>query len=228
MDKQKYTKLSEEEKSIVRSMLREGHTKAFIAAKFNISSSTVSRICDPYCARRSREMTKAWRKKHYVKSQRDKDRERLWVEANRERVRQNHARWRQENPERVLEMSRASSKRNRGKTAAYCASRRARKLLAQPKWLSEEDKKKMKAMYVEANRLSKETGIAYHVDHIIPLRGETVSGLHVPWNLQIIPAHENLRKSNKLCFNNEGRRARQDDGSPANNLKSQNTLLGGQ
>lgn len=64
-----------------------------------------------------------------------------------------------------------------------------------PKWLTEEHWDQIKAFYVEAAKLTVETGIAHVVDHIHPLRGKTVSGLHVPWNLQVITADANLRKS---------------------------------
>ena len=47
-------------------------------------------------------------------------------------------------------------------------------------------------------RMSETTGERYVVDHIVPLQGETVSGLHVPWNLRVITQVENLAKSNKL------------------------------
>jgi len=64
-----------------------------------------------------------------------------------------------------------------------------------PKW---SDKNKINDIYNEAVILEKETGKKYHVDHIIPLRGKKVSGLHIPENLRIIPAKENLKKGNKF------------------------------
>lgn len=63
-----------------------------------------------------------------------------------------------------------------------------------PKWLTKQDKIAIRAIYDAAVTKSNETGEVYHVDHIIPLRGKLVSGLHVPSNLQILTAEENLKK----------------------------------
>jgi 5-methylcytosine-specific restriction endonuclease McrA len=89
-------------------------------------------------------------------------------------------------------------KNNRGKINAIAARRRAQKLLATPKWLTKGQLEEILSIYLEAARLTKETGIKHHVDHIIPLQGENVTGLHVPWNLQILTATENCRKGNKF------------------------------
>jgi len=74
---------------------------------------------------------------------------------------------------------------------------RAAKLQATPPWV---DFDKIKEIYEEADRLSKETGEIYVVDHIVPLNHPLVCGLHVPWNLQILTFSENSKKSNKLIL----------------------------
>ncbi len=75
--------------------------------------------------------------------------------------------------------------------ALHRALHRARLLSATPSWLSVDEKKLIRALY--ARRKNDE-----HVDHIVPLKGDGVCGLHVHWNLQILPAFENLSKGNKL------------------------------
>ena len=74
---------------------------------------------------------------------------------------------------------------------------RAKKILqAKPKWLTEEHKFLIDEIYATRDLRNKVTGVAHHVDHIVPLKGKNCCGLHVPWNLQVIPASENLAKSN--------------------------------
>jgi 5-methylcytosine-specific restriction endonuclease McrA len=77
------------------------------------------------------------------------------------------------------------------------ASRRAKQKLATPPWLTDPQKAHIKRTYDLATLMEEITGNKYHVDHIIPLKGKNVSGLHVPWNLQVLPADINLQKGNR-------------------------------
>ena len=86
---------------------------------------------------------------------------------------------------------------NRVKRAAYASKSNAHRKQRVPPWLTKEQYAEIEEFYTIAKMFQLYTGEIYHVDHIVPLRGRKVSGLHVPWNLQVIPANENLRKHNK-------------------------------
>lgn len=85
---------------------------------------------------------------------------------------------------------------NRTKTRRYKQSIRLRT----PGWLGPEDSWLIEEIYELAALRSKLTGVAHHVDHIIPLKGRLVSGLHVPTNLQVIPASDNVKKGTKYLI----------------------------
>lgn len=105
--------------------------------------------------------------------------------------------YKEANREKVREWNRDYKKRHPGKINADTRARQALAIQAMPAWA---DKKAIKAIYVEAARLTCETGVPHHVDHKMPLRGKTVSGFHIETNLQILPAVVNLKKSNKVML----------------------------
>lgn len=117
-----------------------------------------------------------------------------YYELNREKLLEYRQKYANENSEKIAEWF----KNNKNRVAKNSATRRARKLNATPDWLTDEDKIEIDVIYFLCKIISEDTGIEHHVDHIVPLKGKRVCGLHVPWNLRIIPAKENISKSNTL------------------------------
>ncbi len=155
------------------------------------------------------EYCKKWRNANPDKSTKAN---RDWYERNRVKKLAADKCRRELNLQKFLERERASYRRNRETTlaknarwrelnspaiAAHSAKRRSAKAERTPPWLSVEQHEEILKFYIEASKLSDVTGIPHHVDHVVPLRGKTVSGLHVPWNMQILTATENLKKNNR-------------------------------
>ena len=124
--------------------------------------------------------------------------QRKFREKNPERAKEIKWKWRKENPEKQAAARKAWSEANPARIRQKAMERLMKKRQAMPSWLSQSHLDEMTAIYKQAAELTEQTGIKYHVDHIVPLQGKTVSGLHVPWNLQILEAAENIRKSNRL------------------------------
>jgi hypothetical protein len=157
---------------------RDGRmTKAEFHAKLKENKTPRSEV-----ARKSNEKNKA-RIQAYRKA---------YAEENREQLRVKNAL----NRDKRLETQRKYLKANPGHAAAYVAKRNAAKLQRTPAWLTEFDLLKIKCLYQLAAMRNRESDRKWHVDHIIPLQGVFVSGLHVPDNLRVIPAVDNRRKSN--------------------------------
>lgn len=109
--------------------------------------------------------------------------------------------YRNNNKETLREKDKQYYKSHKAQHAAKNGKRRAAKLERTPKYANLEI---IKNFYKLAELLTKETGIEHHVDHIIPLQGETVSGFHVETNLQVIPAFDNLVKGTQLEYGISG------------------------
>ena len=103
--------------------------------------------------------------------------------------------WYLKNKERLLEKASDWSKNNLEKKRFYRSIRRATIASSTPKWANLD---KIKQIYKCASDLKKQTGILYEVDHIVPLKGKNVCGLHIEHNLQIIEMSKNRQKAYKL------------------------------
>lgn len=109
--------------------------------------------------------------------------------------------WYHANFEKIKEKKYARDKewrsKNKGIINFHTNKRYTARKQRLPIWLTEENKLQIKALYKLASSLTKSTGVPWHVDHIIPLQGKNVSGLHVPENLQVIEGVINISKNNR-------------------------------
>jgi hypothetical protein len=119
-----------------------------------------------------------------------------WKDENKEHVNAASHAYRLNNKEKVAQSHKRWAMNNQDKVIANIARRHAAKLRRTPKWLTAAQRKQIEHVYLEAKMREVETGIKHHVDHIIPLQGKLVSGLHVPENLRVVTALENHRKFN--------------------------------
>ena len=112
---------------------------------------------------------------------------------HRDLILQRKKKYREENKEKIYAYNRAYEKKNRHITRLMVANKRAKRRRAIPRWANME---KIRWFYKEAHRMTTSSGTVYHVDHIVPISGENVCGLHTHNNLQIITASENSSKKN--------------------------------
>jgi hypothetical protein len=108
------------------------------------------------------------------------------------------AEYRAANKQQVVESKKRYAIENRGKINTLVAKRKAAKLQRTPAWQSEDDLWMIEQAHELAALRTRLFGFPWHVDHVLPLQGKRVSGLHTPYNMQVIPGAENIRKGNRF------------------------------
>jgi hypothetical protein len=115
---------------------------------------------------------------------------------NKEKCNETIRRWREKNRELSNSYVRKAKSKNPAAVLANTIKRRLAKINRTPCWLTVDDYWMIEQAYELAALRTRMFGFAWHVDHVIPLQGKLVSGLHTPYNLQVIPGVENVRKLN--------------------------------
>ena len=147
---------------------------------------------------KNKENLKAYNKKRYMK---DKEKYEAYRTKNKEKIKEYFKAHYAKNKERLKKQRANYAKeyreKNKDKRCHWASMCRAARIQRTPCWLTEDDKVLIKRKYELAKKKTESTGERWVVDHILPLQGTLVSGLHVPANLRVIKEITNLRKHNK-------------------------------
>jgi hypothetical protein len=150
---------------------------------------------------RNSEHLKAQKAEYYVRNREtQKAKRREDYRKNKDAYKARNKKRYEEKKDEIVEQQKDYLERNREAIREYQAFyqrsfRRERVKHATPPWV---DKDAVKAVVMEAVRLTEETGIPHEVDHIVPLRGKKVCGLHWHENLQVLPRSKNRKKTNRF------------------------------
>jgi len=219
------TRATPELKAAIRRYHRDGWSYYALAKIVPYTKQAIAKWCDPNLKSRQAKSSAAWTARNLDKhravaarwTQANKDHVKAYqaeyLEANKERIKKRnrdyHARnrdkrnaqsaaYRAANPEKMRQLDRNYRQNNPDKNAAKAAKARAHRAQATPPWLTKDHLEEIESFYSTAKALEQAFGGKYDVDHIHPIKGKTCCGLHVPWNLQVLPAGKNREKSNKL------------------------------
>ena len=119
-----------------------------------------------------------------------------YIDNNREKINSRNNQYKANNLDKCNNLTKAWKQNNKSNVIASNGKRRATLLSAVPKWITVDELWMIEQAYELAQLRTKVFGFKWHVDHVIPLLGKNVCGLHTPYNLQVIPAKENLKKRN--------------------------------
>jgi len=151
------------------------------------------------CHECSKELGREYRRKKWAENKEEiKKASREYFHKNKPARLAAHKAYVAKNYDAVREQQRQYFKNNPQVSRFHGGTRRARKKMATPPWLKGDLLKQVKSIYSEATEISKVTGEVMHVDHLIPICGNGVCGLHVPWNLRILTRKENCSKRSEF------------------------------
>lgn len=148
-----------------------------------------------YCKVCQTEYAKNYRKNNLEKV---KARYAIWRQANPDKVKNACKNWQMRNIQKSKTLHKAWMRKNAAHVNAYNSKQRASRLKATPRWLTKKHFEEIEQFYIKARKLSTLYRKQYEVDHIMPLKGKNSSGLHVPWNLQILLKSVNASKGNRV------------------------------
>jgi len=158
---------------------------------------TIAKFCSDTCKNASWQAKNKHRVSQAIGRYKKTDKFKAYRENNKDTICQQIKEWKLNNADRRKELDKNYHRRNRhnpeylAKRRHSEAKRRAVKLSATPRWLTVEQKRAIKDIYLNCPK-------GFEVDHIFPLRGKTVCGLHVPENLQYLKREENRSKGNRI------------------------------